>query len=560
MAESELIAGSTVGDDAYNVVLDYHERTKHRQERYAAGPETLDWSAQPDPFRDYNGAPRIALPLAADNLDTAFGRLYQAGDVPPHGASLASIALLFELSFALSAWKEYGPDRWALRCNPSSGNLHPTEAYLLCTGVAGLEDGIYHYLAREHALERRARVVGTPAQRPRILCGLSSIHWREAWKYGERAFRYSLLDTGHALGALRYAAAALGWRAVPRSDIDATKLGALLGTDRRADYFDAEEEDAELLVELLFDPAATTRAALDFALTDWRGIANRLDPHPMYRWPVIDAVSAATVPAQHPAPTSCTDTLPALTLPIRHGEARAADIIRGRRSAQRFDREAVQSTQSFWRMLDALLPRDTVPWDGWQDAVRIHPVLFVHRVEGLVPGLYALPRGTTALGALREAMRAEFEWQRPPGCPSHLPLYRLIEGHAAKLARALFCHQAIGADAMFGVAMLAEFDSAVRDTPWRYRTLFHEAGLLGQVLYLEAEAAGLRGTGIGCFFDDDTHELLGLSDRRFQSIYHFTVGAPLTDTRIQSLPPYAERGSTRTEHVAAANTTGSKPA
>jgi hypothetical protein len=79
------------------------------------------------------------------------------------------------------------------------------------------------------------------------------------------------------------------------------------------------------------------------------------------------------------------------------------------------------------------------------------------------------------------------------------------------------------------------------------------------VLYLEAEAAGLRGTGIGCFFDDSTHELLGLSDRRFQSIYHFTVGAPLTDTRIQNLPPYAERGRTGTEHIAAANTTGSKP-
>ena len=27
---------------------------------------------------------------------------------------------------------------------------------------------------------------------------LSSIHWREAWKYGERAFRYCQHDIGHA--------------------------------------------------------------------------------------------------------------------------------------------------------------------------------------------------------------------------------------------------------------------------------------------------------------------------------------------------------------------------
>ena len=36
----------------------------------------------------------------------------------------------------LSAWKAYGGNRWALRCNPSSGNLHPTEGYLLLGPVA----------------------------------------------------------------------------------------------------------------------------------------------------------------------------------------------------------------------------------------------------------------------------------------------------------------------------------------------------------------------------------------------------------------------------------------
>ena len=81
----------------------------------------------------------------------------------------------------------------------------------------------------------------------------------------------------------------------------------------------------------------------------------------------------------------------------------------------------------------------------------------------------------------------------------------------------------------------------LRDAPWRYRQLHWEAGLLGHVLYLEAEAAGLRATGIGCFFDDAFHELLGLRDRTFQSLYHFTVGRPLVDERIITLPPYSHR-------------------
>lgn len=110
------------------------------------------------------------------------------------------------MSKVVSAWKQAGATRWALRCNPSSGNLHPTEVYLLIGALPGLGDapGLYHYAPREHGLERRADCNAAlltammrefPAQA--FLVGLSSIHWREAWKYGERAFRYCQHDVGH---------------------------------------------------------------------------------------------------------------------------------------------------------------------------------------------------------------------------------------------------------------------------------------------------------------------------------------------------------------------------
>jgi hypothetical protein len=51
----------------------------------------------------------------------------------------------------------------------------------------------------------------------------------------------------------------------------------------------------------------------------------------------------------------------------------------------------------------------------------------------------------------------------------------------------------------------------------RYRHLFWETGMIGQVLYLEAEAQGVSATGIGSFFDDPVHELMGLPDDAFQS-------------------------------------------
>src|SRR5207247_3430626 len=88
--------------------------------------------------------------------------------------------------------------------------------------------------------------------------------------------------------------------------------------------------------------------------------------------------------------------------------------------------------------------------------------------------------------------------------------------------------------------MIADFGESIRrNGAWWYRRLFWEAGILGQVLYLEAEAAGVRSTGIGCYFDDVFHELLGLTGNQFQSLYHFTVGGPIEDRRLTTMEPYA---------------------
>jgi SagB-type dehydrogenase family enzyme len=528
-----------IATDRLAKVLDYHERTKHHLDRYAAGPETLDWDSQPDPFRRFEGAPTIRPPLAADRLTTPFGALSAPETVPPQPLSLESIAILLELSLGLSAWKQYGPDRWALRCNPSSGNLHPTEGYVVCRAVPDIPDGVYHYLSSDHILEQRCRFT-EPAKTPRLFLALTSVHWREAWKYGERAFRYCQLDTGHAIGALRYAAAALGWRLRWVSGISFTELAAGLGLNRDEDFLKAEREDAELLLEVIADPeSAESETPLPIPpAAEWRGRANVLDPHPMYRWPVIDEVAEATrAPAIPPQP-SVTETYPPRRTDCMEP---ATALIRQRRSAQHFDRREVLSRAGFYYLLDALLPRRIPPWDRWNLTPRIHPVFFVHRVEGLEPGLYVLPRWTAIESELRAAFRGEFTWIRPASCPDHLPLHRLAEADCGKLSRTLHCHQAIGADCAFALGMLAEFEPIVAEAPWRYRQLFWEAGLLGQVLYLEAEAIGIRGTGIGCYFDDVFHDLLGLSDRTFQSLYHFTVGFPLIDTRILTLPPYADR-------------------
>ena len=166
--------------------------------------------------------------------------------------------------------------------------------------------------------------------------------------------------------------------------------------------------------------------------------------------------------------------------------------------------------------------------------------VLVHRVHDLPQGLYLLVRDPAQTDALQRALTATNGWQKPPGCPEQLPLYGLVEGDARAAARQTACHQDIASDGCFSLAMLAEYTQPLqRFGPWFYPRLYWEAGMIGQLLYLEAEAAGIRSTGIGCFFDDAMHELLGLEDRDFQDIYHFTVGGPVEDRRLITLPAYA---------------------
>jgi SagB-type dehydrogenase family enzyme len=522
----------------------YHQRTGHHLDRYAAGPETLDWDAQPDPFRRYAGCLEIALSLPTAAPTVSFEELHRPGAIAPAPLDRTGIGRLLELSLGLSAWKQYGPDRWALRCNPSSGNLHPTEGYVVSRGLPDLPDGVYHYRPDQHLLEQRAAFApDSSSSEPAALLGLTSIHWREAWKYGERAYRYCQLDVGHALAALSYAAALLGWRLRPLTHWSDADVGRLLGVDRPAGGAEPEHPDLIIAIERpsAACPSDPTPWLAWAAPADWQGQPNVLDPRPIYRWPVIEAVSRATSKPATPALVSGVPSAPAYR--AGPGDGRVAQaVIRERRSAQAYDPDGTMTLEVFRSLLERLLPRAGVPpWLVLPEAGWLHPLLFVHRVEGLAPGLYALPRSREARVLLPGALDPRFAWEvcAELDLAEGAVLYRLASGDMRRTAGVLCCRQAIAAQGAVTFMLLAEWDTDLDAAPWRYRWRHWEAGAMGQVLYLNAEAAGLRGTGIGCYFDAAVHQLLGLSDRRLQSFYHFTVGRPLLDARIQSLPPYA---------------------
>ncbi len=535
--------------DAQAVVREYHRRSKHHLQRYAAGPGSLDWDHQPNPFRHFAGTTQIPFTLNADALSTTYQQIYTPNGIAPFALNTEHLGVFFELSLALSAWKQYGTARWSLRCNPSSGNLHPTEAYaVLLQDMDALAAGVYHYCSDDHALEQRCQFTTTQDAQGFIL-GLSTIAWREAWKYGERAFRYCQLDTGHAIACADYAAACLGWQTRLVDTTDA-QIATLLGLDRRNDFARAEAETPELLLWVTtanadsdLDLSAITKQAKQCT---WSGQANLLDPRPMYQWPVIDEVTQASEKTRRDnsapwgSPATTAHRLPADYINM-------AQLIRQRRSAQAYDGQTSILLHSFLRLLSSLQPHTNMPvWRSWHTPAQIQTVFFVHRVEGLTPGLYMQVRDPRRLTELRNACNPEFDWQTPGDSEvqaqfEQLGFYHLVSANAQAAARKYACHQDIASHSAFAVAMLAPLDEILNEAPWRYRQFYWECGMLGQLMYLEAEASDLRGTGIGCFFDDAIHQVLGIQDEQWQCLYQFTLGGALNDMRLISLPPYADR-------------------
>ncbi len=528
---------------AVDDIIAYHDRTKHHPERYALGPGGLDWATQPDPFRRFLGSPVLKLPLADRDDTPAAATLFGSVIVPPRPFNLDALGLFFELSMSLSARKEIPGMSWYLRMNPSSGNLHPTEAYAILPAREWLPDGagVYHYAPLSHALEQRTRQRPSAIPDATEFCvGLTSITWREAWKYGERAFRYCQHDVGHALAALRYAAAVLGWRVELMPEWDDAQLARLLGLDRTEDFSDAERETPELLIRIIVNE--TTEPALSPVAdepVEWFGRANRLSRSHV-DWPVID--EAVTV-SERKAMTADQPVGPIIWPPpapplCAHS---SGQLIRQRRSAVDFDGVTTITREKFLAILDATLPRVSVPpFDAWQFPPRLHLVLFVHRVTGLEPGMYIWLRAPAEEKALRQAFHNISDWEVLVDLSPAVPLRRLGRGDLRDFARTLSCQQDIAADGAFSLGMLARFEPVLRErgaSAWR--ELFWEAGMIGQALYLAAEAAGLRGTGIGCYFDDVLHHALGLTGHDWQSLYHFTIGNPVEDLRLRTAPPYA---------------------
>lgn len=484
---------------------EYHEFTKHTVERLRRTQYVLDWQNMPDPFRHYEGVPVLDLPadppgLKIPALDVLQGA---AGGTPVTDAPAFLSQLLF-YSASISASKRVPSTgyRYALRVNPSSGNLHPTEFHFITRGLRDWPDGLYHYRPSSHMAEQRAIGNFKPefasADAP-IVFVLTSIAWREAWKYRDRAYRYCLHDMGHAWQSLALAARAIECECFAQGQFQDDEVAGVLGLN--------PDEWPMLILELRGESIPVREP--DARETVWCGGEANLLSRETVEYASINAIHAAT---KHVVNTAGADPSPAgsgeIKLPGRASSIRGfGEVVRTRRSALDFRGGAESMTIA---QLSAILDIAAQPLSAEFSATRfIRLYLYAHRVDGLEPGVYRL-------------------WA------DHAELELIKRGDQRVAAAGLSLGQDLAGNACVAFSMIGDLDRAERAYGHRgYRYVHIEAGAIGQRLYLAAEALGLRATGIGAFYDDQVHSYLGLKPEQGQVVYHFAIGHPVPDPRIE---------------------------
>lgn len=489
---------------------EYHESTKHSVESLSRAPHLLDWANMPDPFRHYEGVPVLDLPADPPSPETPALDVLQgvAGSSPACDGPMFLSQLLF-YSAAISASKHVPSTgyRYALRVNPSSGNLHPTEFHFLTRGLEEWPDGLYHYRPSAHMAEQRAigsvemKLASGPAP---IVFVLTSIAWREAWKYRDRAYRYCLHDIGHAWQALALAARAIG--------CDSFAVGHF-PDDEVARVCRLHEDEWPMLIIELRGSSIPVREPQTCETVWYGGHANQLSKETT-AYTRIEEIQGTTKLSEHlcrciaaaePAPTGSGET----KLPSPASSTRAfGEVARMRRSALDFQggRQLMSLTQ-----LSAILAATTRPrFADFANAHFIQLYLYAHRVDGLPPGVYRF-------------------WSEPA------ELERIKSGDQRVAAAGLSLGQELAGNACVAFSMIGDIERAGRAHGDRgYRYVHFEAGAIGHRLYLAAETLGLGATGIGAFYDEEVHRYLKLAPEQGQVVYHFAIGYPVPDPRLET--------------------------
>ena len=499
-------------------VLDYHRATNHSVESIQSNNLALDFSNLPRTYKLYRKLETV--PLVNESVAStipAFSALSTPlGTAQTESApDLATLSTLLKFSAGITKWLPVPNGKMAFRAASCTGAMYHIELYVVCGELEGLPAGVYQFGVHDNALRRvrsgdfRGALTDAAgnhsgvADAP-ITIVYTSVFWRNAWKYQDRAYRHAYWDGGTILANTLALATSHG---LPASVV----TGFVDGAVNRLVDVDGAKESALFMVPIGYAPSmqspdepAPERAKLETLPYSPQEVNYPLirSTHDVTSLADADAVRSwrsSVMSTSMPAPTA---QLTSLT-PVKHGEqpqASVDEVIQQRGSTRRFQEISISYAD-----FSAILSTATVgvPGDYVSGAVASlnDMYLIVNAVEGLPSGTYVYHPNSQELELLKEGQ------------------FREDAGH-------LGLNQILAHDAAVNVYFMADLDEVTAGLgPRGYRASQLDASTTAGRLYLSAYALGLGASGL-TFFDDEVTEFFRPHSTGKSVMFLVLLGAP----------------------------------
>ena len=190
--------------------LVYHQETKHSPTSIRLSNHYLDWDNKPNPFKFYTNIPSIPLPVGFPLPNLNGITMKETDQVSSSENNKINTELLSSILFfssGITRQIKFPHGRYFMRAAPATGALYPIELYIVSENVNGLQAGVYHFCPGLFTLTKlrdgdyRQLLSEAAGSDPAIKNSpftivLTSIAWRNAWKYQARSYRHWFWDSG----------------------------------------------------------------------------------------------------------------------------------------------------------------------------------------------------------------------------------------------------------------------------------------------------------------------------------------------------------------------------
>jgi len=494
--------------------LDYHEATKHSELSIRESGHLLDWGNRPSPFKVYKNLK--AVPLPRDFSLPSEGSLKAISGIHPkvegRAVDLHILAQLLFFSAGLTRVVKFNSGPYYMRAASATGALYPIELYVVCGDISGLKAGVFHFNPLDFSLvqlrdgdyrgELGAMSDDSVLTAP-VTVVLTSLAWRNAWKYGARSYRHWFWDSGVMIANLLAAGVSVG-----------LKCGLIMGfVDSEVDRLlclGERKETTVVLAPVGLGPAAAR--AKEMRRT------SRLSPevNPLsgeeVEYPIIwETHQASSLKSRDEVKTWVQDRLrfprslvTGNEIPLRPMKysieaPSLGDVILRRGSARRFARLPI-SFEQLSTIIDA--STSAIPLD------------FLKPRETLID-VYLIAN------EVRELRAGAYFYNRRAGC-----LEQLKVGQFRGTSGYLCLEQPLFSDASAVFYLMTNLKSVIGALGNRgYRAAQFEAGVIAGKLYLSAYSLSMGASG-STFYDDAVTEFFSPHAKDKSTMIAVGVGIP----------------------------------